>query len=422
MSNTAALVLAGGNVEGYGVLTYNRTKAALPFAGHYRIIDFALSNLSNSGIAQVGVITQYLPASLIEHVAGGEAWDFRGSGRIVKIMPPFVGVGQTTWFQGTTDAVYRNLNFIYDLNPDDVIILSGEHIYCMDYSKVLQMHREKNADLTVVGKKLPKERLSHRFGYIQKNGDNRVTLFKEKPKELISDFISIGIYIFKRDVLLNEINMRRQEARFTQNFVIDIVEPITQKMRAFVFEFDGFWEYLENVNKYYETNMKLLDEKPPIDLVNSEIVTNLEDRGLGSRFPGYIGNKARLENSMISPGCRIEGNVIRSILSPGVVLEEDAVIEDSILMHDCVVQKGARIQKVLADKNVIFCRNCSVGGEMHKDKKNPEIPDSPLGLSIMGKGAIIGDDIKIGGLSQVYPGMDLRTYAGTHFAPGVNIK
>lgn len=422
MSNTVALVLAGGNVEGYGVLTHNRTKAALPFAGHYRIIDFALSNLSNSGVTQVGVITQYLPASLIEHVAGGEAWDFHGSGRIVKIMPPFVGVGQTTWFQGTSDAIYRNLNFIYDMNPDDVIILSGEHIYSMDYNKALQMHHEKNADLTIVGKKLPPERLSQRFGYVQKDSDGRVTLFKEKPKELISDFISIGIYIFKRDVLLNELNIRWQEARFTQNFVIDVVEPITQKLRAFAYEFDGFWEYLENVNKYYETTMKLLEENPPIDLVNWEIVTNLEDRGLGSRFPGYIGNKARLENAMISPGCRIEGSVIRSVLSPGVVVEDGAVVEDSILMHDCIVHQGAHVQKVVADKNVIFSQNCSVGGEMRKDKKNLEIPDSPLGLSIMGKGAVIGEDVRIGGLSQVYPGMDLRSYAGTHFAPGVNIK
>jgi glucose-1-phosphate adenylyltransferase len=422
MTKIAALVLAGGNVEGYGILTRNRTKAALPFAGHYRIIDFALSNLSNSGITHVGVITQYLPASLIEHIAGGEAWDLHGSDRMIKIMPPFVGIGHTIWFQGTSDAVYRNLNFVHDLNPDDVIILSGEHIYHMDYNEPLKFHHEKDADLTIVGQRLPAERLSLRFGFIEADKDNRVTMFKEKPPELLSNFISIGIYIFKKDALLNEFNRRLQEARFTQNFVIDVVEPITKSLNVFAYESGGFWEYLENVNKYYQITMQMTGKDNPINLVDWEIVTNPEDRRLGTRNPVFMGRGANIEDSLISPGCRIEGTVIRSVLSPGVIVEEGATVMDSIIMHDSIIRKESCIQKVISDKNVTIEQNCSIGGEMRKDKNNPELPDSPLGLTILGKGAIIGEDIKIGGLSQVYPGMDLRSYSGTHFAPGVNIK
>ena len=420
MSKTVALVLAGGNVGGYGVLTRNRTKAALPFAGHYRIIDFVLSNLSNSGITSIGVITQYLPASLIEHVGGGDAWDLHGSGRMIKIMPPFVGVGQTTWFRGTSDALYRNLNFVYDIDPENVIILSGEHIYHMDYQKAIEFHLSHDARLTIVGKRLPQERLSHRFGFLQKDENDRVLFFKEKPKEYVSDFVSMGIYIFKKEFLIRELS-EKVESGITQNLVFDIVEPLSASPGVYAYEYKGFWEYLENYNDYYSTNMLLLEKDSPIKPVEWEIVTNLEDRDLGIRHPVLIGRSAHIQDSLISPGCKIEGNVVRSVLSPGVSVEEGASVEDSIIMHDCIIKHGVHLSRVIADKDVVCEKNCTVGGGMQHCYRNPELPESSLGLSIIGKGVIVGENIKIESCSQIYPNKDLRSYAGTHFAPGVNI-
>ncbi len=421
MPETVALVLAGGHVEGYGVLTRNRAKAALPFGGHFRIIDFALSNLSNSGITSVGIITHYLPASLIEHVGAGDAWDFHSYGRIVKIMPPFVGVGHTAWFRGTADAIFRNLNFVYDLNPDDVIILSGEHIYQMNYKQALEFHHAHNADLTIVGTRMTPEQLSLRFGYMQVDENSRPTFFAEKPKEFLSDFVSTGIFIFKREVLINRLT-ENAETGPTQNLAYDIIQNMVPDPCTFVYEFDGYWEYLENVNNYYETTMLLMGEDSPVKPAEWEIVTNLEDRGLGYRIPTFIGKSAQIKDSLISPGCRIEGTVIHSVISPGVVVEEGARVEDSIIMHDCHIKKGAVLRRVISDKDVVFENHCVVGGEEAPGIRNPELPESARSLAIMGKGAIIGQKVKIGSFSQVYPGIDLGTYSDTRFAPGINIK
>ncbi|HPB31803.1 MAG TPA: sugar phosphate nucleotidyltransferase [Candidatus Sumerlaeota bacterium] len=417
---TVGLVLAGGHVKGYGVLTHNRTKAALPFAGHYRVIDFALSNLSNSHITNIGIITQYLPGSLIEHIGGGDAWDLHGSGRMIKIMPPFVGVKHTTWFRGTTDAIMRNMNFVRDLDADEVMILSGEHIYHMDYAKALAFHRERNADLTIVGKRMPREKLSLSYGFIQA-ADGRVTMFKEKPNDYISDLVSIGIYIFKRDVLEEEL-AARGESGSTQNLVYDVIEPLYQTRKVFAYEFDGFWDYVRTVNDYYGISMSLLQGDPPVKPAEWEIVTNLEDRSLDSRNPVFFGKSAVAGESLISPGCRIEGRAVNSILSPGVIIEEGASVENSIIMHDCVVRQGARVKSVIADKNVVFERDCIVGGRFTRETENTELPVSSAGLTVVGKGVIIGEKVEVGGCSQVYPDMDLRSYAGTRFAPGVNIK
>lgn len=417
---TVALVLAGGHVGGYGVLTHNRTKGALPFAGHYRIIDFVMSNLSNSGILNVGVITQYLPASLIEHIGAGDSWDLHGRDRMVKIMPPFVGVKQTTWFRGTSDAILRNLSLVEDLDPENVMIMSGEHIYRMNYEKAIEQHRENNADLTIIGKKLPREELSTRYGFIKTDENGKVSSFKEKPKDFLSDFISIGIYIFKKDVLMEEF-MKRAENGPTQNFVYDVIEPICKTRNVFAYEYKGYWEYLRTVNDFYEVSMSLLEDDPVIKPDEWEIVTNLEDRSLGSRNPTVLDKDADVSDSLISPGCRIGGAVKGSILSPGVIVEKGATVEDSIIMHDCRIMKGARIRNVIADKNVVFEENCKAGGKVREETTNPDLPFSSKGLTVIGKGVLVGKNVEIGGSSQVYPDLDLEPYAGTKFAPGVNI-
>jgi len=340
---------------------------------------------------------------------------------MVKIMPPFVGIGQTTWFRGTSDAIFRNLNFVHDQDPQDVIILSGEHIYHMNYKHAIEFHHAHNANLTIVGKRMPRECLSLRFGYLKEDKKHRVTFFKEKPKEFLSDFISMGIYIFKKDFLINLL-YERAESGPTQNLVFDVIEPIASGPGVFAYEFKGYWEYLETVQSYYEANMELLKNDPPIKPGEWEIATNMEDRALASRPPKYFCCNAQVKDSLISPGGDIAGKLVRSVLSPGVIIEQGAIVEDSIIMHDCLIKKGARLKNLIADKNVVFERDCMVGGGRVKKGKNPEIPPSTKKLTIVGKGAVIGEKVKIACNSQVYPNKDLSAFEGTEFPSGINIK
>jgi glucose-1-phosphate adenylyltransferase len=382
MQRAVALVLAGGRIQGYGVLTLNRTKAALPFAGFYRIVDFALSSLSRSGIGRVGLICQYLPASLIEHVGGGEAWGLNGFGCEVRLMPPFVGVGKIEWFRGTADAIYQNMNFIQDWDPSYVIVCSAEHVFSLDFSEVVSFHETSGADLTVLEKQLPREQQSKRFGYVVVGDDGRVAQFLEKPDEPPSDRVSIGIFVFNKEVLVRQLErLDRGEKCF--NLSRDIIPSMVDDHRVVAYSFPGYWNYLETIEDYYRASMSLLDETPAIDLKGWEVLTNLSDRGLGRRPSAYAGPAARIEDALISPGCHIEGAVERSILSPGVVVERDAVVSDSILMHDVRVERGARIHQVVSDKDVVFGAGSEVGWG------RPRASDRPLNLTLIGKGFVV---------------------------------
>ena len=382
MQRAVALVLAGGRIQGYGVLTLNRTKAALPFAGFYRIVDFALSSLSRSNINRVGLICQYLPASLIEHVGNGEAWGLNGFGGEVRLMPPFVGVGKIEWFRGTADAIYQNLNFIHDWGPTDVIVCSAEHVYSLDFGEVVAFHENSGADLTIVEKRIPPQQMSRRFGYLIVDPQGRVVRFDEKPQEPPSDRISIGIYVFNRDVLVRRLE-RISQGEKCFNLARDIIPSMIEGHKVLAYPFEGYWNYLETVEDYYRASMSLLDERPAIDMIGWDVLTNLNDRGLAQRPSAVVGPTAELRDSLISPGCRIEGTVERSVLSPGVVVERDAVVRDSILMHDVRVERGARLYQVVCDKDAVFESVCEVGWQK-------AISDGVLKLTLIGKGCVVG--------------------------------
>ena len=382
MQRAAALVLAGGRIHGYGVLTLNRTKAALPFAGFYRIADFALSSLSRSGVRRVGLICQYLPASLIEHVGSGEAWGLNGFGCEVRLMPPFVGVGKIEWFRGTADAIYQNLNFIYDWNPSYVIVCSAEHVYSLDFAEVIAFHETSGADLTVVDKQLPRDQLSKRFGYVVVNEKGYVLRFVEKPEQPLSDRVSIGIYVFNKDVLVRQLE-RLDQGEECFNLSRDILPAMVEDHRVVAYPFQGYWDYLETVEDYFRASMSLLDDTPAIDLAGWEVLTNLNDRNLASRPSAYIGPTADVRDSLISPGCRIEGVVERSVLSPGVVVEREAVVRDSILMHDVRVGRNTRICRVVSDKDVVF----EPGSEVGRPSRGPS--NRSLNLTLIGKGFVV---------------------------------
>lgn len=380
MERVVALVLAGGHVDGYGVLTLYRTKAALPFAGFYRIVDFTLSSLSRSGINRVGLICQYLPASLIEHVGTGEPWGFKGFGTEVRLMPPFVGVGKIEWFRGTADAIYQNLNFVHDWDPSYVIVCSAEHVHNVDLAQVVAFHESAEADLTIVVKQLAPEKRSRRFGYVI-GDDGRVRRFVEKPDSPPSDRASIGIYVFNKDVLVAELD-RLGHGERCFNLARDIIPQMVEKRRVMFYEFKGYWNYLETIEDYYRANLSLLQKPPEIDLLGWDVVTNLDDRQLQRRPSAFVGETARVRGSLVSPGCIINGTVENSILSPGVIVESGAVVRDSILMHDVRVERGARVDQVVSDKDAVFERDSEIGFQ--------RTDNEPLRLTLVGKRYVVG--------------------------------
>ncbi len=434
MKDVVALVLAGGRIGGFDVLTQNRAKSALPFGGTYRIIDFCLSSLAHSNIDKVGLIIQYLPASLIEHVGIGQPWDFHGYGRIFKIMPPFVGMGKIEWFKGTADALNKNLNFVYEYEPRDILVLCGDHVYNMDFKPIIEYHRKQNADMTIVGRRGKPEDLSKKYGYFEKDEGGKIKLFHEKPLNPPTDLYSLGIYVFKTEMLLNwlsENNSLPEDAK-TNVLAYDIVQKKATAANCYGYEFDGYWNYLEDINVYYLAHLEMLREKNPLKVSTWNVLTNLEDRNLSERTPLYSGKNSKIKRSLIAAGCSIDGIVENSVLSPGVIVEEGAIVSNSIIFHDCVIKKGTILNRVIADKDCFFDENCQIGEsaaipevEFEKNTKAGEksfriIPDQKL--TIIGKDVKTGKGIVIKSSCVISPGTDLTLMYGTVFERGKKIN
>ncbi|MGI8908069.1 MAG: glucose-1-phosphate adenylyltransferase family protein [Candidatus Sumerlaeaceae bacterium] len=401
MRNVIALVLAGGRMGEYGVLTHNRAKGALTFAGSYRIIDFALSNLVNAGIEQIGIIIQYLPASLIEHVGVGQPWDLHGYGRALKIMPPFVGVEKTAWYKGTADALYQNLNFVRDVKPSHVVVLSGEHVYHLDYKAVLRAHCERNADVTMVTRELPKEKLSRRFGYVVSDENGRISEFYEKPASPPSNVVSAGIFVFRTEVLLAELeaNARMPD----HNLAKDVLQRRAGELECFEYRTHDYWEYLENVTDYYEAQFRLMAEGSHELLRRWNVLTNLEFRGVGFAPAASFGSDAHVFNVLAGANCHIEGTVSDSILSPGVRVGRGAVVRKSILFHDCHIGEGATLDGVVSDRDVIFEAGCKIGTRPSRD--GDTVTDLSTGTPVL---TLIGKAVQIGPGVIIPKGVQLR--------------
>lgn len=410
MRNTTALVLAGGMNRGFSVLTHNRAKSALPVCGHYRVIDFVLSNLSNSGINNVGVIIQYLPGSLIEHIGTGRAYDFDTTNRAFKLMPPFVGMGKTEWFRGTADAIYQNMSFIQDTRADLVLIVSGDHIYNMDYAPLIAQHRERNADLTIVTSKRPAHISPRIFGYVRAGADHRVDDFVEKPERPPHDTVSAGIYLFDARTLVDRLELLQMTVSH-HNLPIDVVGPLVSKGRVFAHPIEGDWNYLPDLRSYFELHRRILDDPSVLHKEKWNIMTNLRDRDLGSRPSPYFGSGSRVQSSLISPGCVVEGTVIHSVLSPGVYVAPNAVVRDSILFHDCQVHEGARLQGVVSDKDAGFHPYSQVGVE-------GDARVTPDDLTVVGKGAQIMQGVHVGPGTEIPINLTLSADAEKHEGAG----
>jgi glucose-1-phosphate adenylyltransferase len=390
MRNTVALVLAGGVNVGYSVLTHNRAKSALPFFGHFRLVDFVLTNLSRSGVNNVGVIIQYLPGSLIDHIAIGRAWDFDSTNRRIKLMPPFVGMGRTDWYRGSADAIYRNMDFIQNNRAHDVLVVCADHVYCMDYRPMLNLHRERGADITIMTTQRPEGTDPRHYGYVTVGDRGRVTDFIEKPSlPPAHDVVSTGVYLFRADLLCDRLyDMQRLSS--DHHLPTVVVEPIVREGRAFAWPFEDDWHYLPDIESYVEFHQRLLRGESTISPDRDSVLTDLRDRDLGSRPAPYFGPLSEVEDSLVSPGCVVEGKVVRSVLSPGVHVAPKAVVRDSILFHDCFVGQGARLEGVVSDKDVRFDPFCRVGTPL------PDPGDiRPGQLTVVGKGARIVQGVAI---------------------------
>ena len=378
------LLLAGGVGSRLNILVQKRAKPAVPFAGIYRIIDFSLSNVMNSGLNKVGVLTQYKPLSLMNHLGMGEPWDFIGRSRGVKILPPRTGEKESDWYQGTADAVRRNIDFIQANPADEVVILSGDHIYHMDFDAMIEYHRSKNADVTVAMMVVPKSEI-HQFGAGITDDNDRIIEWEEKPEIPRTNLASMGIYVFDYKYLLSTLGRDRAEI----DFGMHILPRAIEHDNVFAYPFYGYWRDVGTVQAYWQANMDVLKKDSGISPQEWEIRTNIEAEGRTSdRAPARFGPDCTLHCCMVSAGSTIEGSVINSVLAPGVVVEKDAVVRDSILFEDCVIKKGATVDLAILDKRVHVGEGAIVGSGTNHDKVNTLKPSHLYsGITLVGKEA-----------------------------------
>jgi glucose-1-phosphate adenylyltransferase len=406
LRSTLALILAGGVGSRLNILVKRRAKPAVPFGGIYRLIDFTLSNVMNSGIEKLGILTQYLPYSLTNHLGRGESWGMVGRAREARILPPHTGSSEADWYRGTADAVFRNLDYIARHHPEITLILSGDHIYHMDYAALIEHHIRSGAGATLAVKPVPIEQ-AHLFGTVQVDGEGWITGFEEKPRRPQSNLISLGIYAFETDLLvsaLEEVCGLRGGNDFGQH----VFPFLLQRGRLAAYRFHGFWQDVGTLQAYFDTTMELLDPESPLDLPNWNVRTNLNENRLGDRPPAFIARGARVRRATLARGCRIFGTVEESALSPGVTVEAGATVRHSILMHDGVVRAGAHIERVIADKSVVIGRDARVVDPDLGLTINRVFPTHlDQGLTVIGKGAWLPERCRIGHNCCIYPGADL---------------
>ena len=335
-----AMLLAGGQGSRLYVLTTKTAKPAVSFGGKYRIIDFTLSNCVNSGIDTVGVLTQYQPLVLNEYIGNGLPWDLDRTYGGVKILPPYQGQNGADWYRGTANAIYQNMEFINRYDPEYVLILSGDHIYKMDYAKMLQYHKKMGADCTIAVIDVPIEEAS-RFGIMSTNEDNSIYKFSEKPKEPDSTKASMGIYIFNRKKLAEYLEADNADPNSSYDFGKNIIPTMLAKgERMFAYPFEGYWKDVGTISSLWEANMDLLGEHPELNLDDESwriFARHYADA------PQYVGPMASVVNSSITEGCEIEGEVINCVLGTGVKIERGALVKDSVLMDNVTVGAGAEI-------------------------------------------------------------------------------
>ncbi len=399
--STLAMILAGSRVDKLDVLTYYRPKSAVPFGGFARVIDFALSNLLHSGIEQVAILSQYRSYSLINHIGTGAAWDMIGRNRGISLLPPFKdnsdNVAHADWYRGSADAVYKNLDFVKYHQPEEILILSGDHIYKMDYRDMIVYHHQKDADLTIAFVQVDKAK-AHRFGVAAIDSEDgetggRLTNYWEKPEDPETNWASLTVLIFKPEVLYQALRENQKTVSF--EFGRDIIPQLmAQGKKVYGFKYTGYWGYTGTTEEYWQASMDLLGDNPSIDMQAWGLRTNMEHRGISDAQPVLIREGAEIHNSLVYNGCIVEGTVRNSILFPGVQVEKGAVIEDSVLFFNNHIGANCKLNKVIMDVNSVLGEGVCAG---------PEIASEANLVTLIGWNNHIPDNMCIGEGATIYP-------------------
>lgn len=385
-----AMLLAGGQGSRLGVLTAKVAKPAVSFGGKYRIIDFPLSNCINSGIDTVGVLTQYQPLRLNSHIGIGIPWDLDRNVGGVTVLPPYEKSTNSEWYTGTANAIYQNLEYMEQYHPEYVLILSGDHIYKMDYKIMLDYHKANNADITIAAMPVPMEEAS-RFGIVVTDDDNRITEFEEKPANPKSNLASMGIYIFKWSVLKDAlIKLKDQNECDFGKHVIPYC--FNNNKRIFAYEYNSYWKDVGTLSSYWEANMELIDIIPVFNLYEEfwKIYTRTD-----TIPPQYVADNTFIEKSIVGDGTEVYGRIYNSVIGSGVTIEEGAVVRDSIVMNNTVIGKNTIVNKSIIAEEVVVGNNVELGvGEEVPNVKLPKIYNSCL--VTIGECSVIPDGVKVG--------------------------
>ena len=353
-----AMLLAGGQGSRLYDLTKQTAKPAVSFGGKYKIIDFPLSNCINSGIDTVGVLTQYQPLALNEYIGNGAPWDLDRSRGGVSVLPPYQGNKSSDWYKGTANAIYQNINFIKQYNPEYVLILSGDHIYRMDYTKMLEQHKKTNAACTVATITVPMEEAS-RFGICNTNPDGSIYEFEEKPKVPKNNQASMGIYIFTTKTLIEYLEIDEADENSSNDFGKNVIPNLLRNgERLYSYKFTGYWKDVGTIGSLWESNMDLIGDTPILNISDKSF--RIFSRNF-ARSPQYIGPESKIKNSLISEGCRIFGEVENCVFSGGVIVEAGAFVKDSVIMDDVVIKSGAKVYTAIVDSDTVINENATVG-------------------------------------------------------------
>jgi glucose-1-phosphate adenylyltransferase len=411
-----AFILAGGVGSRLCLLSERRAKPAVPFGGKYRIIDFSLSNCVNSGIYDIGVLTQYRPTSLNQHIGSGRAWDLDRSRGGIQILQPSLGSVQNEWYQGTADAIYQNLIHLRRRRIDQVLVLSGDHVYTMDYNLLYAFHVANGAAATVAVTEVPEESISS-FGILETDPSGRVTGFKEKPRQASSRLASMGVYLFDRDSLVRWLVEDAALPGSRHDFGNDLLPRLVARGEpVFAYRFDQYWQDVGTLESYYRANLALLSDDPPLDLNDPDWVIHTQS---ADRPPVRFEDGAHVAGSLIANGCSIAGSVERSVLFPGVQILPGAVVRDSIIMHDTRVGRSATIDHAIVDKGVEVAHGAVVG-EGPATPANRSCPEHlSSGLTVIGKGAHLPGHIRIGRNARIGAAVTEADFSGNVPTGGV---
>ena len=381
-----AMLLAGGQGTRLQVLTKDMAKPAVPFGGKYRIIDFPLSNCSNSGISTVGVLTQFMPLELNSYMGNGNPWDLDRVDGGLTILPPYTAGKTGEWYKGTANAIYQNIKYIEQYDPEYVLILSGDHIYKMNYNKMLDFHKEKEADLTVAHINVPLEEAS-RFGILNTNDDLQIIEFLEKPEHPISTKASMGIYIFNwkvlKEYLIRDEENPASETDFGKNIIPMLLE---ENRRIFAFPFAGYWKDVGTIESLWEANMDLIKRRDEFNISDKTWKVYYRHEG---KLPQFIGDSAQVTDSMISDGTIVLGTVHESIVSSGVSIEKNAKVQGSIIMQNAVIEEGATVINSIIAEGTVVKSGVTVG--------HSEVELGQDMITVIGKDEIVTEDTKVGG-------------------------